>query len=387
MRLLKGLLPLAILVATLVSMATVAIPSAEAAPPSSTKATSQGVPVPAHGRTYYGVQLAWSSDSPAAYSSRLGKSPMVYGDYVTFPLSSATKSSLSLKVDKIAAQRGMLMLTLEPHGGLDTVTAGAVRDLGSVLADHNSRGVAVFVRFAHEMNGSWYAWGQRPSAYVSAFRKVANGVHRRAPKSVMVWAPNYGGGYPFNGGSYNAQPGTADFAALDTDGNGVLTMSDDSYGPYYPGDAYVDWVAFTNYHWGNSWAWSENELPEPGQFNTQLTGTYNGLQGDQRGVPDFYARYAVAHNKPLAIAETSALYNMSRSDGASNYDIKMNWANQVFAPEVAAQFPRLKLLLWFEHAKEEIGTVGLLDWSVTRDPQILAGYQSVLPSRLIFATP
>jgi hypothetical protein len=312
---------------------------------------------------------------------------MVYGEYVPFPLSTDIKSLLQDHVDKIADQGGMLMLTLEPHEGLNAVTPDAIDDLSSELAKYNSRGVAVFVRFAHEMNGSWYAWGQRPSDYVSAFRSVADGVHQRAPGSVMVWGPNYGGGYPFEGGEYLAQPGTDAFADLDTDNDGDLTMSDDPYDPYYPGDAYVDWVALTNYHWGNSWPWGENELPEPGQFATQLTGTYDGLLGDERDTPNFYSKYAVAHKKPLAIAETSALYNTSRSDGASNYDIKMAWAKQVFAPKIATEFPRLKVLLWFEQRQEEVGTTGVIDWRVAYDPEILAGYRSVLPSRLIFAEP
>ena len=200
----------------------------------------------------------------------------------------------------------------------------------------------------------------------------------------MVWAPNYGGDYPFPGNRYNAQPGTADFATLDTNHDGVLTMDDDPYGPYYPGDEYVDWVGLTIYHWGNSWPWGENELPEPGQFAAQLTGTYTGLLGEQRGVPDFYASYAVGHNKPLALAETSALYKPDRTDGASNYDIKMNWANQVFASNIASQFLRVKMVLWFEHSKHE-ADVGIVDWRVTADPSILAGFRAALPARLIFA--
>lgn len=80
------------------------------------------------------------------------------------------------------------------------------------------------------------------------------------------------------------------------------------------------------------------------------------------------------------------LYSPDWADGASNYDIKMNWANQVFASDIATQFPRLKMILWFEQAKHEYGT-GYVDWRVTRDPQILAGFQSALPSRLRFASP
>ena len=30
--------------------------------------------------------------------------------------------------------------------------------------------------------------------------------------------------------------------ALDTNGNGRLDNEDDPYSPYYPGDAWVDWV-------------------------------------------------------------------------------------------------------------------------------------------------
>jgi hypothetical protein len=324
--------------------------------------------------------MDWDADTPAAYTSRLGKGPEVYGEYVSFPLSDVTKSKLSASVDLIKLANAKLMLTLMPDEGLGTVTEDAIRDLGEVLADYNARGVDVFVRFAHEMNGSWYAWNQQPTAYVNTFRKVADGVRRSAPRSVMVWAPNYGGGYPFEGGPYNAQPGTPDFAVLDTNRDGALTMDDDSYGPYYPGDDYVDWVGFTNYHWGNSWPWGENELPEPGQFVAQLTGTYNGLIGDERGVPDFYAVYAVGHNKPFVLAETSALYNPNTTDGASNYDIKMNWLNQVFSCSVITQFPRLKMLLWFEYYKYETGT-GMVDWRVTYDPTVLAGFQAALPCR------
>ena len=56
-------------------------------------------------------------------------------------------------------------------------------------------------------------------------------MHEHAPGSAMMWAPNYGGGYPFAGGQHEAEPGSADFAALDTDGDGALTMADDPYAP------------------------------------------------------------------------------------------------------------------------------------------------------------
>src|SRR5438309_5227705 len=54
--------------------------------------------------------------------------------------------------------------------------------------------------------------------------------------TAMVWAPHYGGGYPFTGGRYVAVRGTPDFKALDANSDGVLTMADDPYATYYPGD-------------------------------------------------------------------------------------------------------------------------------------------------------
>ena len=42
-----------------------------------------------------------------------------------------------------------------------------------------------------------------------------------------------------------AKPGTASYAAMDTNGDGVVSDLDDPYAPYYPSDAYVDWVGMS----------------------------------------------------------------------------------------------------------------------------------------------
>jgi hypothetical protein len=86
----------------------------------------------------------------------------------------------------------------------------------------NANGVPVIVHFAHEMNGSWYLWGQQPVQYVETLRQVAGAVHRDAPGSAMMWAPNYGGGYPFAGGEFESLPGSPGFTSLDATGDGAL---------------------------------------------------------------------------------------------------------------------------------------------------------------------
>ena len=53
------------------------------------------------------------------------------------------------------------------------MTDAALTELRGTLTRINDSGVPVIVRFAHEMNGSWYPWGQQPTEYVAAFRRVA----------------------------------------------------------------------------------------------------------------------------------------------------------------------------------------------------------------------
>jgi hypothetical protein len=337
------------------------------------------------GGAYFGVNLNWDTDSPAAYSRRLGRAPAVYVEFAQFPLEAAGRAHLDTVIDKVSAVRGMALLTLEPHRGLGAVTPAAAAELGDLLGTYNRRGVPVFVRFAHEMNGSWYPWSQQPAEYIRAFRTVADAVHQRAPASATIWAPNYGGGYPFAGGAHEAKPGTPDFAALDTNGDGKLTMADDPYAPYYPGDDVVDWVGMSLYHWGNTYPWGENELPEPGKFVAQLTGTYAGANGDDTAVPDFSATYSVAKSKPLAITETSAFHEPAKG-GADDLATKQAWWSQVFDPTVAQKVPRLAMVNWFEWDKQEAEVNAEVDWTVTRQPAMAAAFNAALGRHFRFAT-
>src|SRR2546430_17079417 len=69
-------------------------------------AVSSPIAIPPNGYAYYGVQLSWDVDTPAAYASRLGKTPVVYGDFVAFPLNTTDKLAMSQEVDQIAAVHG-----------------------------------------------------------------------------------------------------------------------------------------------------------------------------------------------------------------------------------------------------------------------------------------
>jgi hypothetical protein len=328
---------------------------------------------------YFGVNLDWGQQTAAAFNEQLGLDAAAYVQFAPFPFDDGWRENLRLYVEQVLAEQGIAVLTLEPTIPLGEITDDQIADLAQLLRGWNDQGVGVLLRFAHEMNGSWYGWGQQPEAYVTTFQRIADAIHATAPGTAMLWAPNYGAGYPFVGGAYQAQPDAPDIALLDTNGNGALDPADDPYAPYYPGDDAVDWVGLSLYHWGNQHPWGENELPEDGKFAAHLTGTYIGMNGDETSTPDFYAVYAEQHDNPLAIVETAALYNTTEA-GPDELTLKQAWWQQVFAPETFEQFPRLRMINWFEWEKSESEIGGdVIDWTVTQDPEILAAFAADLP--------
>src|SRR3954451_1391933 len=85
-------------------------------------------------------------------------------------------------------------------------------------------GAPVAVRFAHEMNGSWYPWGQgvngnTPADYVAAYRHVHDVITAAGATNVAwVWSPIT-----------------------------VISRPNVPLAPLYPGDGYVDWLGLSVY--------------------------------------------------------------------------------------------------------------------------------------------
>jgi hypothetical protein len=360
--------------------------------PSASPARSLPTQAPGHARlqpaqgTYFGLNLDWASETARQASDRLGRTPAVWVQFARFPLDAGARANLDSFVDQVAGVGGLALITLEPHDGLAAVTDAAARDLADLLAGYWEKdGVRTFVRFAHEMNGSWYPWAQQPEAYVAAFQRVAAAVHERSPSSAMIWAPNEGSGYPFTAGQFVAAAGSADAKALDTDGDGVLTRTDDPYAPYYPGDTAVDWIGVSLYHWGLEYPWGENESPKPGAFADLLRGRV--ANPGEAAIPDLYALYADGHDKPMAIVETAILYDPAApAGGPTEATLKSAWFNEVFAPENRTEFPRIGMINWFEWRKTEAEVGRIIDWRLAADPALGKALLASVPGGwLVFA--
>ena len=335
---------------------------------------------------YIGMLLDDEDNLPRV-SARLGLTPAAYTKFYGFPFSAGTRQEVSAFLDEVRGNCGIAVLTLEPFGGLSSVTAASCADLADLCASQEAQGIGgIMIRLAHEMNGNWYAWGQQPSLYRQTFQLVANVVHARTARTAMLWAPNNGIGYPYGTGAFSPAPGSADFLELDTNHDGVLSEADDMFGPFYPGDAAVDWVGLTIYHWGVNYPWGENEPPFPGEFAGTMNATGPGAPADYSRW--FYPRFCAdgVHNKPLAIAETSAFYN-TEQPGGNEVAMKRAWFRQIYnisgasadGPDIATTFPKLKCINWFDHFKSESEVQGqFVDWRASANPLVRGAFVAAL---------
>jgi hypothetical protein len=326
-------------------------------------------------------------DSIPRLSTRLGFTPAVYTRFYAFPLSAGHRQSVIEFLGDVRANGGIAVLTLEPFAGLPAVTAPECDDLAAICAEAETQGIGgIMIRFAHEMNGHWYPWGQKPALYRQTFQLLANTIHSRTLRTAMLWSPNNGVGYPYGSGLHSAAQGSPDFHELDTNHDGVLTQGDDMFGPFYPGDSYVDWVGLTIYHWGSTYPWLENETPTPGEFASVMDAAGPGSPADYSRW--FYARYCAdsVHRKPMTIAETSALYN-TEQPGANELAIKRGWFRQIYnvgsdplaGPDIATTFPKLKCISWFDHYKREGEAQNqFIDWRATSNSLVRAEFVTAL---------
>lgn len=349
-------------------------------------------PLPSPGAPWFGPQLDWETDSAEDYRRRLDSDASLYGQRVAYPLTDDSTFFLRRLVTESAAQGAVPVLSLEPSLPLAELDEEHARALAAELdALHDQLASRFLLRFAPEMNGTWYAWGQQPDAYVEAFREMAGVVHDRVPSAAMVWSPVYGAGYPYGAAYGDVDPDRdADVTELDTNRDERLDSGDDPYGPYWPGADAVDWVGLTLYHYGPDRGRIDNELddpesggetgdvetstgfeidrvPEPRAFRDRLDEVYN--YGAGAASDPFYARFAEGFDKPMLV-DTGALW-LPDPDGDPELRIKRQWWRQVLRADSA--WPRIAGILWLEERRPEAEARDrVVDWRATRNSRLAA---------------
>lgn len=287
-------------------------------------------PVVGTARLRFGVVTqsgTFSADELIRVSDQVGESPSVVMAYVPF----GTPAPLS-GLARVRQRGATPLITWEPWvpgGGANQPAFSLVRIVAGKYDSYLKQwgkdlaawGMPVMLRFGHEMNGSWYPWGNgvngnQAGDYIRAWQHVHDVVRGAGASNVAwVWTPNI------------EEPGlTADM------------------GRFYPGTGYVDVIGLDGYNWGTvprgSW-----ETPQ------QLFGA------------DLDRLRSLAPGKPILIAETA-----SAEAGGS----KSQWISTLVS-YLAAQRD-VTGFVWFDINKER-------DWRIDSSPQSVAAFKQALVNR------
>ncbi len=204
----------------------------------------------------------------------------------------------------------------QPEYRLTRITAGDHDAyLRRFAQDAKAFGRPILVRPLHEMNGSWYSWsgtanGNSPADFVAAWRHVHDLFEQEGADLVrFVWSPN---------------------------ADSVPKTPANSLGTYWPGDAYVDYVALEGYNQGGPGGWRS--------FSRVFDAGYREVTR--------------LSDKPLFIAEIGS----SESGGD-----KAAWIDEMFQA-LGSAYPRITGVVWFNRYKER-------DWRIESSLRSLAAYR------------
>jgi hypothetical protein len=153
-------------------------------------------------------------------------------------------------------------------------------------------GRPILVRFAHEMNGTWYPWARGVAGNTSyrikaVWRRVVRLFREQGATNVeWVWTPNVNtsGHFPFR--------------------------------DLYPGDRWVDWVGFDGFNWALRGEWHS--------FTEIVDNTYEEI--------------AKLTSRPMIVGETGS----SESGGD-----KAAWVSSALRREIP-KLPRIRAVVWFD---------------------------------------
>jgi hypothetical protein len=181
-----------------------------------------------------------------------------------------------------------------------------------------------------ESNGNWYSWGQDPY-FAAAWQHFHDLVVAEGATNVTwAWVVNT---IWEEGGEPKADPT-----------------------PYYPGDAYVDWVGVDAYNWGR------NPL-QPDRW----------VSAEESIQPTLEVLEEIAPSKPVCICESAST---EIGEGGADED-KALWIHEML-DEYLPSRPRIKAYVWFNWNVEQGGFGsggGQWDWPIESSPEAEAAFR------------
>ncbi|KAJ3256788.1 hypothetical protein HK103_005162 [Boothiomyces macroporosus] len=335
----------------------------------------------------FGFSLDWAIDHPQALRDRLGGPAVpLINTFVKINNSGYEENIIEWQAQLMQEQGGMLEITLQPTVRADELEFDILQKYAKFMRKINSKyGVAVLLRFMHEMNGNWMAYGFQPVEQKKTWITLTKLIREQTNMTAMVWSPNSGFGYPFGVSGFPPK-GSEGFKMLDTNNDGQITVLDDPYMPFYPGDEWVDWVGISiyNYYRHSHTTHQTAAVPDFVFYDPNAVAT---LRSDKNHL-NFYDRFVVKTGKPFILSETGSAFAYNAPDSRplikndlslplidQEVQIKESWWRAIFWISILdkdkKKLPKLKAAVWFEEMKEE----NSYDWDQYGPVNIIRDYR------------
>jgi Glycosyl hydrolase family 26 len=178
----------------------------------------------------------------------------------------------------------------------------------------------VDLRYAHEMNGTWYPWSHDPVAYRRAWRHIVRLFRRAGVRNVrFVWSPNPSLFLPFRPWLRSVRV-------------------------YWPGRRYVDAVGSTMINFGGEKRYAVR------RFRPRLRALHRRFR------------------KPVMLTEVN-----------TRYGGRVRWLRDL--RRLLRRTRWIRSVAWFQHRSRgavQIRRAGRLDWDVRRDPAAAAVLRGII---------
>ena len=182
--------------------------------------TMSGLLDPSSGK-FLGVEAngAPASLGPVKTFAAAARRPNIIGQYVAW-----NTSFDAAAVTKAWSYKALYYMAWEPYGTTvaDIAACRSNAYITKFATAVRALNLPVAISFGHEMNGNWYPWGTThttPAQFVAAWRLI-HGLFTGVGATNVIWVWNP---------------------------NDIFPMPQVQLKPYWPGNAYVNWVGITGY--------------------------------------------------------------------------------------------------------------------------------------------
>jgi hypothetical protein len=131
-------------------------------------------------------------ENPIDINRELGKAMAIIGDYIDIYEDNLSLSQAQYHSSAVLRLQGFSVYApaIRPRFTLDKWTDEMSEAVANMAAGFNRRGMPVWLRFAWEMNGGWYEYGNDPTNFKNAWMNLTNKVRATTNETYMLWSPN-----------------------------------------------------------------------------------------------------------------------------------------------------------------------------------------------------